>query len=257
VEHAAAALAGAPARKAPLEHARFDVEQDDGIDRLADFAKQRLKPVGLDDRAREAVKDKTGFSIGAREALADDAEHGAVVHQVTRIHHGLRGAAEFRARCNGLAQEVTCGYLWYAVPRLHALRLRALARAGRPHQYKPHFSAAPRILRPPWGAHPARGVRSRQTARIGYASPPTGRVGARKTDLTMAARRSTGPRNALYAQSGGVTAVINATACGVIEACRRHKRRIGNLYAGRDGIVGVLTEDLIDTAAKARRRSAR
>ena len=63
----------------------------------------------------------------------------------------------------------------------------------------------------------------------------------------MAGRRSTGPRNALYAQSGGVTAVINATACGVIEACRRHKRHIGNLYAGRDGIVGVLTEDLIDT----------
>jgi len=55
------------------------------------------------------------------------------------------------------------------------------------------------------------------------------------------------PRNALYAQSGGVTAVINATAAGVIEACRRHQSRIANLYAGRDGIVGALTEDLIDT----------
>ena len=65
----------------------------------------------------------------------------------------------------------------------------------------------------------------------------------------MAGRRSTkpGPRNALYAQSGGVTAVINATAAGVIEACRRHRSRIANLYAGRDGIVGALTEDLIDT----------
>ena len=65
----------------------------------------------------------------------------------------------------------------------------------------------------------------------------------------MAGRRSTkpGPRNALYAQSGGVTAVINATAAGVIEACRKHKNRIGHLYAGRDGIVGALTEDLIDT----------
>jgi 6-phosphofructokinase 1 len=68
-------------------------------------------------------------------------------------------------------------------------------------------------------------------------------------DLTMAGRRSTkpGPRNALYAQSGGVTAVINATAAGVIEACRKHRSRISNLYAGRDGIVGALTEDLIDT----------
>lgn len=56
------------------------------------------------------------------------------------------------------------------------------------------------------------------------------------------------PRNAFYAQSGGVTAVINASACGVIEACRKEKRRIGKLYAGRHGIVGALTEDLIDTS---------
>ena len=55
------------------------------------------------------------------------------------------------------------------------------------------------------------------------------------------------PRNAFYAQSGGVTAVINASACGVIETARRHKRVIANVYAGRDGIVGALTEDLIDT----------
>jgi 6-phosphofructokinase 1 len=56
--------------------------------------------------------------------------------------------------------------------------------------------------------------------------------------------------NALYAQSGGVTAVINATAAGVIEAWRRAARKdasLGRLYAGRNGIVGVLAEDLIDT----------
>jgi len=64
----------------------------------------------------------------------------------------------------------------------------------------------------------------------------------------MARKRTAKParRNALYAQSGGVTAVINASACGVIDACRKHRDRIGRLYAGRDGIVGVLTEDLID-----------
>jgi len=56
------------------------------------------------------------------------------------------------------------------------------------------------------------------------------------------------PRNAFYAQSGGVTAVINASACGVIETCRKHKNRIGKVYAGRHGIVGALTEDLIDTS---------
>jgi 6-phosphofructokinase 1 len=55
-------------------------------------------------------------------------------------------------------------------------------------------------------------------------------------------------RNAFYAQSGGVTAVINASAAGVIEACRRHPRQIRKLYAGRHGIVGALTEDLIDTS---------
>jgi 6-phosphofructokinase len=55
-------------------------------------------------------------------------------------------------------------------------------------------------------------------------------------------------RNAFYAQSGGVTAVINASACGVIETCRKHKSRIGKVYAGRHGIVGALTEDLIDTS---------
>jgi len=55
-------------------------------------------------------------------------------------------------------------------------------------------------------------------------------------------------KNAFYAQSGGVTAVINATACGVIETARKHKHRIGKIYAGRDGIIGALTEDLIDTS---------
>lgn len=56
------------------------------------------------------------------------------------------------------------------------------------------------------------------------------------------------PRNAFYAQSGGVTAVINASACGVIETARAHPDRIGAVYAGRNGIIGALTEDLIDTS---------
>src|ERR1700737_13387 len=55
-------------------------------------------------------------------------------------------------------------------------------------------------------------------------------------------------RNAFYAQSGGVTAVINATACAVIQTARKHKGRIGKVYAGRNGIIGALTEDLIDTS---------
>ena len=56
------------------------------------------------------------------------------------------------------------------------------------------------------------------------------------------------PKNAFYAQSGGVTAVINASACGVIETARKNKNKIGKVYAGRNGIIGALTEDLIDTS---------
>ena len=55
-------------------------------------------------------------------------------------------------------------------------------------------------------------------------------------------------KNAFYAQSGGVTAVINASACGVIETARKHQDVIGKVYAGRNGIIGALTEDLIDTS---------
>jgi len=55
-------------------------------------------------------------------------------------------------------------------------------------------------------------------------------------------------RNAFYAQSGGVSAVINATAAAVIETSRQHPDRIGRLFAGRNGILGALHEDLIDTS---------
>lgn len=55
-------------------------------------------------------------------------------------------------------------------------------------------------------------------------------------------------KNILYAQSGGVTPVINATACGVIETARAHSNVIGKVYAARDGIIGALREDLIDTS---------
>jgi 6-phosphofructokinase 1 len=55
-------------------------------------------------------------------------------------------------------------------------------------------------------------------------------------------------KNAFYAQSGGVSAVINASACGVLETARQHSSEIGKVYAGRNGIIGALTEDLIDTS---------
>ena len=57
-------------------------------------------------------------------------------------------------------------------------------------------------------------------------------------------------KNAFYAQSGGVTAVINASACGVIETARKHRLKV---FAGRDGIIGALTEELIDTSKESAR----
>lgn len=56
------------------------------------------------------------------------------------------------------------------------------------------------------------------------------------------------PKNALYAQSGGVTAVINASACGLIETARKHTDQIGKVFAGANGILGILAEDIIDTS---------
>ena len=64
------------------------------------------------------------------------------------------------------------------------------------------------------------------------------------------------PKNAFYAQSGGVSAVINASACGVIETARKQRKHIGKVYAGRDGIIGALTEDLIDTSKESRQAIA-
>ncbi len=65
---------------------------------------------------------------------------------------------------------------------------------------------------------------------------------------TSAKKKKPASMNAFYAQSGGVTAVINASAAGVIETARKNKNKIGKVYAGRNGIIGALTEDLIDTS---------
>lgn len=55
-------------------------------------------------------------------------------------------------------------------------------------------------------------------------------------------------KNAIYAQSGGVTAVINASACGVIQTARLYPEAIGKVFAAKDGILGALNNQLIDTS---------
>jgi 6-phosphofructokinase 1 len=68
----------------------------------------------------------------------------------------------------------------------------------------------------------------------------------------MPRNKRSSPKNAFYAQSGGVSAVINASACGLIETARKHPGKIAKVYAGRHGIIGALTEDMIDTSRESR-----
>ncbi len=58
------------------------------------------------------------------------------------------------------------------------------------------------------------------------------------------------PKNAFYAQSGGVTPVINASACGVIQTAQQYPEKIGKVYAGKNGIIGALREELIDVSTE-------
>jgi 6-phosphofructokinase 1 len=87
---------------------------------------------------------------------------------------------------------------------------------------------------------------AKKPAKAKTARKATGKKTAAKKASRISIKEA--PRNAFYAQSGGVTAVINASAAGVIEEARKHKNRIANVYAGRNGIIGALTEDLIDTS---------
>ena len=72
----------------------------------------------------------------------------------------------------------------------------------------------------------------------------------------MKIHKHTKRANAFYAQSGGVTSVINASAAGVIETARLHKLKIGKVYAGRNGIIGALREELFDTSKETKKAIA-
>ncbi len=90
----------------------------------------------------------------------------------------------------------------------------------------------------------------KKVAKKKIAKKKTGKKKAakKKTTKKKASKPKTPVMNAFYAQSGGVTAVINASACGVIETARKNKNKIGTVYAGKSGIIGALLEELIDTS---------
>jgi ATP-dependent phosphofructokinase / diphosphate-dependent phosphofructokinase len=99
-------------------------------------------------------------------------------------------------------------------------------------------------------------ARYRTFGRRGRQTAPTPDVRAEPAPIGYSPRRICevlmSKKNAFYAQSGGVTAVINASACGLIETARRHPNKIGRVYAGRHGIIGALTEDMIDVYKESR-----
>ena len=75
-------------------------------------------------------------------------------------------------------------------------------------------------------------------------------------DSLLAGRMPVYGRHVQTLRDEGVTAVINASAAAVIETARKHKAKIGKVYAGRNGIIGALTEDLIDTSKESARSIA-
>lgn len=77
-----------------------------------------------------------------------------------------------------------------------------------------------------------------------------------KKNLKTSTNKSPTKKNAFYAQSGGVTAVINASACGVIETAKQHKQYIGKVFAGKNGILGGFREQLIDTSRESNKTIA-
>jgi 6-phosphofructokinase 1 len=69
----------------------------------------------------------------------------------------------------------------------------------------------------------------------------------------MATKKITAKKNALYAQAGGMTSVINISACGVLETAMKHKDKIGKVFIGNHGIQGVLLEELFDMSKESKK----
>src|SRR5262249_13619047 len=152
-----------------------------------------------------------------------------IIYQATAIHRILGLSAELGATCHCRSQQVARRDLRNSGPLLQKLRLGTLARAGRAQQDDAHGCLS----------ETAADRQHKGSPRYRRVPPRSNRFSAPASRLLRAVRYSsamkkTAVRNAFYAQSGGVSAVINASACGVIETARRF-RQIGRIYAGRDG----------------------
>lgn len=244
VEYATAVLTGPPTRDPAHQFSGINIEQDHRIQWLTDLAKQRLQAVGLGQRAGKAVEDEALLRIGLTEPRPYHAKNGRIINQLARVHDDLRRTTKAAAVADMRAQQIAGRDLWDAVPLGQTLRLSALAGARCTKKNDTHDRFETRL-----SVGEARHSSGRSGG--GQTASTAGRL-ARARCAILAAMTKSLLRNALYAQSGGVTAVINASACGVIETARRFPRQIGKVYAGRHGIVGALEEDLIDTSRESR-----
>jgi 6-phosphofructokinase len=237
IEDAFAITAGAPAGDAPHKLGAVYIHQYDAVERLPKLREHGIQGRRLFDVARKAIEHKSLTHIGRTETLGDDAKNDAILDKTAGVHGGLGAHAQGRARGNRGAQQVAGGDLRHAPFLRQTLRLSALARARRTQQNYSHNRRA----RPTAGPPRYRRLPARSNER---AQPCHHQRGC----AILASMKKPAPKNAFYAQSGGVSAVINASACGVIETAKRHPKHIGKLFAGRDGIVGALTENLIDVS---------
>ncbi len=204
--------------------------QHDGVDRLTQAVEHRRQRLRLRDVARKAVEDETVRGVGPRQALADQGEHQVVGDQLAGVHRRLGPEAQLGAARNRIAQQIAGGNLGHAALLGEPLCLGALAGAGRSEKNDSHvFDLLDRrscIARRRPAARKAANV---QTG-LRHCNIAILCVFRQRESTFMASSR----KNAFYAQSGGVSAVINASACGRHRdgAPQASSGRIGKVYAG-------------------------
>ena len=244
--------AGASPRDPLHELARIDLQENDRLQRSAQLPQQLVQGTRLLEIARKAIEDEPTLGVGLDQPLADHTEDDIVGNQLAGIHGCLRGTAELAAGGHRCAEQIACRDLWNAMFLSQALGLGAFAGARCTQENDSHVVGTTRPEPPEAGTprYRPRGIGSIKC----YSRVPLNHcsAGCVMPHSKSGSGRRTPKRNAFYAQSGGVSAVINASACGVIEAAARHSRHIGRLYAGRHGIIGALTEDLIDVGRESR-----
>ena len=144
VVHLSAAAAGATPGDALDQQVEIHVDEDRGLQGAAQLVEHGVEGLGLGDVAWEAVENEALFGVGLGHALLDHVEHDLVRNQLAGIHGGLGLQAKGGFRGDGGAQQVTGGYLWYAVVADQFLGLGSLARSWRANQDDPHVDCLPR-----------------------------------------------------------------------------------------------------------------